>query len=62
MTRRVQIIDMIVSEKIRLSSVPNPEMAKDIKSHIASLEKRLREIDQDLGKRVKQTAPWRAAR
>jgi transposase len=59
MTRRVQIIDMIVSEKTRLSSVPNSEMAKDIKSHIAWLEKRLRKIDEDLGKRVKQTALWR---
>ncbi|MGA7282957.1 MAG: transposase, partial [Candidatus Cybelea sp.] len=38
MTRRVQIIEMIVSEKTRLSSVPNSEMAKDIKSHIAWLE------------------------
>jgi transposase len=59
MTRRVQIIDMIVSEKTRLSSVPNSEMAKDIKLHIAWLEKRLRKIDEDLGKRVKQTALWR---
>ncbi len=59
MTRRVQIIDMIVSEKTRLSSVPNSEMAKDIKSHIAWLEKRLRKIDEDLGKRVKQAALWR---
>ncbi|MFY9664166.1 MAG: IS110 family transposase [Candidatus Cybelea sp.] len=59
MTRRVQIIDMIVSEKTRLSSVPNSEMAKDIKSHIAWLEKRLHKIDEDLGKRVKQTALWR---
>lgn len=59
MTRRVQIIEMIVSEKTRLSSVPNSEMAKDIKSHIAWLEKRLRKIDEDLGKRVKQTALWR---
>ncbi|MFY9883611.1 MAG: transposase, partial [Candidatus Cybelea sp.] len=59
MTRRVQIIEMIVSEKTRLSSVPNSEMAKDIKSHIAGLEKRLRKIDEDLGKRVKQTALWR---
>ena len=59
MTRRVQIIDMIVSEKTRLSSVPNSEMAKDITSHIAWLEKRLRRIDEDLGKRVKQTALWR---
>lgn len=59
MTRRVQIIEMIASEKTRLSSVPNAEMAKDIRSHIAWLEKRLRKIDEDLGKRVKRTALWR---
>jgi transposase len=59
MARRVQIIEMVASEKTRLSSVPNAEMAKDIKSHIVWLEKRLRKIDEDLGNRVKRTPLWR---
>jgi transposase len=33
----------------------NSEIAKDIKSHTAWIEKRLRKIDEDLGNRVKRT-------
>jgi transposase len=59
MARRTQVIDMLASEKTRLSSVPNAAMAKDIKAHITWLEKRLRKIDEDLRNRVKRTVLWR---
>ena len=57
-TRRRQVISMLVSEKNRLSMVER-EIKKDIKAHIAWLERRLRRLDADLNAIVRSTPLWR---
>jgi len=57
-TRRRQVIDMLVSEKNRLSMVER-EIKKDIQAHIVWLEKRLRRLDDDLDTMVRSSPVWR---
>lgn len=57
MSRRRQLIDMLTAEKNRLGSAPK-RIRKDIKAHITWLEKRLRDVDNDLNKAIKQSPLW----
>lgn len=57
LTRRRQIIEMITAEGNRLSSAA-PRIAKQIRQHIAWLEKRLDEADQDLDGMLRQSPVW----
>jgi transposase len=57
LTRRRQIIEMITAESNRLSSAA-PRIAKQIRQHIAWLEKRLDEADQDLDDMLRQSPVW----
>jgi transposase len=57
LTRRRQIIEMITAESNRLSSAA-PRIAKQIRQHIAWLEKRLDEADQDLDGTLRQSPIW----
>ena len=56
--RRRQLIGMIAAEKNRLLRAQSAT-AKDIRSHILWLEKRVRLIDDDLQKSIKSTPMWR---
>jgi transposase len=57
-TRRRQIIEMIVAEgnRLKLASKRNK---KDIKDHIRWLEKRLDKIESDIGKMIQSSPIWR---
>jgi transposase len=57
-TRRRQIIEMIVAEnnRLRLASKRNK---KDIKDHIRWLKKRLEKIETDIGKMIQSSPIWR---
>jgi transposase len=57
-TRRRQLIEMLVQEKNRLPLAPK-RIRKDIEGLIAELERRLRHLDQDLDKAVKASPLWR---
>ncbi len=57
LTRRRQIIEMITAEGNRLSSAA-PRIARQIRQHIAWLEKRLHEADQDLDGMLRQSPVW----
>lgn len=57
LTRRRQIIEMITAESNRFSSAA-PRIAKQIRQHIAWLEKRLDEADQDLDGMLRQSPVW----
>ena len=57
-TRRRQIIEMIVAEKNRLK-LANKRNKKDIKDHIQWLEKRLDKIETDIGKMIQSSPIWR---
>jgi transposase len=57
LTRRRQLTDMLTAEKNRLYSAPK-RVRKDIKTHIAWLEKRLKDVNNDLNKAIKQSPVW----
>lgn len=57
-TRRRQLVDMLTAEKNRLNTAPR-RVRKDINAHIRWLEKRIKDVNDDLGKSVRQTPAWR---
>jgi len=57
-TRRRQLLEMLVQEKNRLSIAPK-RIRKDIDGLIAELERRLQHLNQDLDKAVKASPLWR---
>ncbi len=59
LTRRRQLVDMLVAEKNRVQGAPK-RVRKDIKAHIAWLQKRLRDTDGDLDALIQDSPVWRA--
>jgi transposase len=57
-TRRRQIIEMIVAETNRLR-LANKRNKKDIKDHIRWLQRRLDKIETDIGKMIQSSPIWR---
>ena len=57
-TRRRQIVEMIVAERNRLK-LANKRNIKDIKDHIRWLQKRLDKIETDIGKTIQNSQIWR---
>jgi transposase len=57
-TRRRQIIEMIVAERNRLR-LANKRNKKDIEDHIRWLKKRLDKIETDIGKMIQSSPIWR---
>lgn len=58
MTRRRQLGNMLVTERNRLGTAPVP-VQKDIKDHITWLEKRLKDLDDDLDSTLRNSPVWR---
>lgn len=58
LTRRRQLVDMLVAEKNRLNSAPK-EVRADIKKHIAWLEIRLKITNKDMDKAIKASPAWK---
>lgn len=58
MTRRRQLIQMLVAEKNRLSTVSKLNR-KDIEEHIQWLQKRLGNIDNNIQREIKSSPVWR---
>ena len=56
--RRCQIVEMITAEKNRLGMAPAWSQ-KDIRAHIAWLEKRLKKVNDDIDNLIKQSPIWR---
>lgn len=56
--RRRQIVEMISAEKNRLGMAPVWSQ-KDIRAHIAWLEKRLKKVNDDIDNLIKQSPVWR---
>jgi len=57
-TRRQQLLGMIVQEENRLALAPKP-LHRAIKKHIAWLKKELRQSDTDLTNAIKSSPAWR---
>lgn len=58
-TRRRQIVEMITAERNRLA-ISHERVKKDIRETIEWLQKRLKEIDNDLSKNVEANTVWKA--
>ncbi|MBI5119040.1 IS110 family transposase, partial [Candidatus Poribacteria bacterium] len=59
LTRRRQLIEMLVAERNRLDHA-SPSVEKSLKQHIRWLEKRLDDVDSDLDQTIQQSPVWRA--
>lgn len=59
-TRRRQIVDMLVAEKNRLGLARGKTVRRSLELHIAWLEKQLANVDDDLSNMVKRSPIWRA--
>jgi transposase len=58
-TRRRQIIDMLVAERQREKRAENTRVRKSLARHIRALEKELSEIDGDIDTLVRGSPAWR---
>ncbi len=56
--RREQLLEMLVAEKQRLHRAAGT-MRKELRHHIAYLEGRLKELEQDIDKTVRRSDGWR---
>jgi transposase len=59
LTRRRQLLEMLVAERNRLAHAL-PPVKKDIQKHIRWLERRLSDVDSDLDQAVQASPVWRA--
>jgi transposase len=60
LARRLQVIEMIVSEKNRLLSASRRPIRRQILEHIQWLEKRLASLDDDLHRSIQSSPTWKA--
>lgn len=58
-TRRRQVIEMMVAERNRRRLVRARPVLKSIDRVIAALKKQLADLDHDIGERVRETPAWR---
>jgi transposase len=60
LTRRRQIVEMLVAEKNRLKQYQGVKrVAKELQAHITWLEKRLQQSDKDLRQKLESSPVWR---
>ena len=57
--RRTQVVQMLVAEKNRLGRTGSKRIRKELKEHIAWLERRLKNIDKDIESAIKDSPVWR---
>jgi len=58
MLRRRQLVGMLTAERNRLRIMPK-KVRRSIKAHITWLERRIEEVDKDLGDLIKASPMWR---
>ncbi len=58
LSRRQQLVQMLVAEKTRLSGAL-PAVHRDLKAHISWLERRIRDTEGDLGRKLRDSPVWR---
>ena len=58
-TRRRQLVGMRVQESLRLNSAATGAPQKNVKKHIAWLNKQIAQIDDDLSRRLRESDVWR---
>lgn len=59
LTRRRQLVEMLIAERNRLSFAKRP-IRRDIDQHIRWLQKRLKDVDRELAAAIEASPVWRA--
>jgi transposase len=59
-TRRRQLVAMRVQESLRLGAAHSKGLQKNLKSHIAWLDKQIAKLDDDLSARLRHSDVWKA--
>lgn len=59
LTRRRQLLQMCNAEKNRLGRTSLPALRRDIQEHLDWLQRRLAQLDDDLGSRLRESPLWR---
>lgn len=59
-SRRRQLIDMLGAEQRRLAQATTAAVRRDLRNHIRWLERRLADVDDDIGGAVQRSPVWRA--
>ena len=59
LTRRRQMVEMLVAEKNRLAAASSPVVKRKIANHLHFLKVELAEIDDDLDQQIKESPLWR---
>ena len=57
--RRGQVVQMLVAEKNRLGRTSSKAVRKELKAHIAWLERRLKDTDKNIESAIKDSPVWR---
>lgn len=60
LSRRRQLVDMRVQELQRQHTASSRTMRKSLAEHIAWLDKRIAQLDEDMGQRLRASDVWRA--
>lgn len=60
LSRRRQLLDMLVAEGLRLKQAQNRVVRSDIQEHIDWLRKRMKSVDGDLRRSIQASDLWRA--
>jgi transposase len=58
MSRRRQLVEMLVMEKNRLSMTCSPRVRKSLQTNLQSLKEQLKELEQDLDDFIRQSPIW----
>lgn len=58
-SRRRQLVDMRTQESLRLGSAASKAMRKSLEEHIQWLNKRIDDVDDDMGRRLRESPLWR---
>ncbi|HKW02442.1 MAG TPA: IS110 family transposase [Vicinamibacterales bacterium] len=57
--RRRQLLDMLTAERQRLPQARTPAVRRDLQQHIRWLERRVRDVDGELGAAIQASPVWR---
>lgn len=60
LVRRRQLVDMLAMEKTRLAQAVQPSVRRNLKQHIAWLERQVRDSDQGLRQAIEASPAWLA--
>lgn len=59
LTRRQELVEMITAEKNRLGTAFSQAVREGIQAHVDWLQHQLKELDQELGQKVRESPIWR---